>query len=191
MIEHTAGEWEHIVERFLDPIRIISGSLKPVIAVIQGEAVGGGLGLALCCDFRIASTKARFCAPFIKLGLAGCDMAAGYFLPRLLDMGTATDLMMTGRFVDAKEALELRLIKKLVVPEELEEESVKFARELAAAPPIAMAMTKRAIRKSVDVDMTAEFDFEVFAQVQCLQTRDHREALSAIYEKRMPEFKGH
>ena len=157
MIERSAREWEYIVDRFLDPIRIISGTTKPVVAVIHGDAVGGGLGLALACDFRIASTKARFCAPFIKLGLAGCDMAAGYFLPRLVGMGAAGDMMMTGRFVDAEEALQIRLIHRLAPPDALEDAAAKLVSELASAPPIAMAMTKRAIRKSVDVDMNIRF----------------------------------
>ena len=163
---------------------------KPVIAALHGDAVGGGLGLALACDFRIAAEGIRMGAPFTPIGLAGCDMSAGWFLPRLVGLGTATDLMFTGRLVEADEALEIGLVHRVVPKEKFEGEVSALARQLAAGPPIAHRWTKRAIHRSLGVDMDAEFEFEIFAQVQCIQSEDHREGVRAFKEKRVPVFRG-
>jgi len=185
MVMRQPGEWEQIVDRYLDPIRLIAKSDKPVIASINGDAVGGGLGLAIACDLRIAVDTARFCAPFTAIGLAGCDMSAGYFLPRLVGLGKATEMMMTARFVKAEEAERIGLVQRLVAAEELEKETMKLAGRLAALSPIALGWTKKAIRRSLDRDMDSEFDFEIFAQVQCLQTEEHRESLRRYQETMM------
>lgn len=190
MVERKPDEWERIVDRYLDPIRRIAALDKPVIAPLQGDVVGGGLGLAMACDFRIATSGARFCAPFIKLALAGCDMSAGYFLPRLAGLGFATDMMMTGRFVDSDEAARNRLVSRVVPEGELEAAVGMLAAQLAAGPAAALAATKRAIRRSLDRDMAAEFDYEVFVQVQCLQGADHKEGVAAFAERRPPRFAG-
>ena len=190
MVERSPQEWERIVDRYLDPIRRISALDKPVIARLQGDVAGGGFGLALACDFRIADVKARFCAPFIKLALAGCDMSAGYFLPRLIGQGRAADLMLTGRFVDADEAQRIGLVTQVVAAADLDGAVKDFARRLASGPADALAVTKRAVRRSLDRDMTAEFDYEIFVQVQCLQSADHREGVAAFNERRAPRFGG-
>ncbi len=184
MVMRQPGEWEWIVDRYLYPIRLIAKSDKPVIASINGDAVGGGLGLALACDLRIAVDTARFCTPFTAIGLAGCDMSAGYFLPRLVGLGKATEMMMTSRFVKAEEAEKIGLVQRLVAAEELEKETRKLAGRLANLSSIALGWTKKAIRRSLDRDMEGEFDFEIFAQVQCLQTDEHRESLRR-YQKSM------
>ena len=190
MVERDPQAWEPIVRRYLDPVRAIVAMDKPVIAALHGDAVGGGLGLALACDFRIAAESIRMGAPFTPIGLAGCDMSAGWFLPRLVGLGTATDLMFTGRLVEADEALEIGLVHRVVSPEKFEGEVSALARQLAAGPPIAHRWTKRAIHRSLGVDMDAEFEFEIFAQVQCIQSEDHREGVRAFKEKRVPVFRG-
>ena len=190
MVERTPEEWERIVERYLDPIRRIAAMDQPVIARLHGDVFGGGLGLAMACDFRVATTNARFCAPFIKLALAGCDMSAGYFLPRLVGLGRATDLMMTGRIVDADEAVRIGLVTQAVPEADLAQTIAALSTRLAQGPAGALAATKRAIRRSIDRDMSAEFDFESFVQIQCLQSDDHREGVAAFREKRRPRFRG-
>ena len=190
MVERDPQAWEPIVRRYLDPVRAIVSMDKPVIAALHGDAVGGGLGLALACDFRIAAESIRMGAPFTPIGLAGCDMSAGWFLPRLVGLGTATDLMFTGRLVEADEALEIGLVHRVVPKEKFEGEVSALARQLAAGPPIAHRWTKRAIHRSLGVDMDAEFEFEIFAQVQCIQSEDHREGVRAFKEKRVPVFPG-
>jgi enoyl-CoA hydratase/carnithine racemase len=184
MVERTPAEWEHIVDHYLDPIRAISKIEKPVIARCHGDVMGGGLGLAMACDFRIGAEGSRYCAPFVKLALAGCDMSTGYFLPRLVGMGRATDMMMTARFVDAKEAKEIGLLSRLVPEAELDDVVDELARGFASGPALALAFTKNAIRRSVDIDMNAEFDYEIFAQVQCLQSEVHAERVAAFFAKR-------
>lgn len=184
MINRTPDDWEQIVDHYLDPIRIISRIEKPVIARCHGDVVGGGLGLSLACDFRIGVEGSRYCAPFINLGLAGCDMSSGYFLPRLIGLGRATDMMMTARFVEAEEALQIGLLSRLVTNAKLDDEVTKLARSFADGPGRALAFTKNAIRRSIDREMEAEFDYEVFAQVQCLQSEVHREKVAAFFAKR-------
>lgn len=190
MIERRPQDWERVVDHYLDPIRAISRSAKPVIARCHGNVFGGGLGLAMAADFRIAAQGARFCAPFVKLGLAGCDMSAGYFLPRLIGLGRATEMMMTGRVVDADEARSIGLVTEVLPETQLDAGIASFARQLAAAAPRAIAFTKKAIRRSMDAPMDTEFDYEIFAQVQCLQSDDHREGVAAFHEKRDPVFRG-
>ena len=190
MVPRDAADWERIVDHYLDPVRCICAMDKPVIARLHGDAIGGGLGLALAADFRIAAEGARLGAPFVRIGLAGCDMSAGYFLPRLIGLGRATDLMMTGRFVDAEEAERIGLVTQTVPAEQLDAAVQKLARRFADGPPDALAFTKRAIRRSLDLPMESEFDYEIFAQVQCLQSADHREGVAAFQEKRAPRFGG-
>jgi len=190
MSERSAQDWERIVRRYLDPVRTIIAMDKPVIAALHGDAVGGGLGLAMACDLRLAADGIRLGAPFTPIGLAGCDMSAGWFLPRLVGLGAATELMFTGRLLGADEALRLGLVHRVVAPEQLVDEVGRWSKRIAKGPPVAHAWTKRAIHRSLGVDMDAEFEFEIFAQVQCLQTADHREGVAAFAQKRRPEFTG-
>lgn len=190
MIDRTPADWEHIVDHYLDPVRIISRMGKPVIARCHGNVFGGGLGLAMACDFRVAAGNARFCTPFVKLALAGCDMSAGYFLPRLVGLGRATDMMMTARIVEADEAQAIGLVTQTAPEDCLDATVDELAGRLAGFAPKTTAFTKSAIRKSIDRDMETEFDFEIFAQVQCLQSDDHREGVAAFRENRKPVFRG-
>ena len=191
MIERKPAEWEPIVDHYLDPVRRIADLDIPVIAKLQGDTVGGGFGLAIASDFRIAAEGIRLGAPFVRIGLAGCDMSAGYYLPRLIPLGAATEMMMTGKLVRADEALALGLVHRVVSAEKLDDEVSKLAGQLRNGPPIALAFTKRAIRRSLDLGRDAEFDYEVFAQVNCIQTEDHHEGVRAFFdEKRAPVFKG-
>jgi 2-(1,2-epoxy-1,2-dihydrophenyl)acetyl-CoA isomerase len=191
MIEREPAEWEPIVDHYLDPVRRIAELDIPVIARLQGDTVGGGFGLAIASDFRIAAEGIRLGAPFVRIGLAGCDMSAGYYLPRLIPLGAATEMMMTGKLVRADEALSLGLVHRVVAAEDLDGEVEALVGKLRNGPPIALAFTKRAIRRSLDLDRDAEFDYEVFAQVNCIQTEDHHEGVRAFFdEKRAPVFKG-
>ncbi len=190
MVPREPAEWERIVDHYLDPVRAICSLEKPVIARLHGDTVGGGLGLAMASDFRIAAQGIRLGAPFVPIGLAGCDMSAGYFLPRLVGLGRATDLMMSGCLIDADEAERIGLVTRVVPADKLDEAVNKLARRLADGPPQALAYTKKAVRRSLDSPMEGEFDYEIFAQVQCLQSEDHREGLAAFREKRRPAFTG-
>lgn len=190
MIDRAAGEWEPIVRRYLDPVRALIAMPQPVIAALHGDTVGGGFGLALACDIRVAAAGIKLGAPFTRIGLAGCDMSAGWFLPRYVGLGTATELMLTGRLFDSEEAARMGLVHSVCSSGEFSAEVDRWTRRLAAGPPVAHAWTRRAIHRSLSATMDEEFEFEIFAQVQCLQSADHREGIAAFRQKRRPEFTG-
>ena len=116
---------------------------KPVIAAVNGAAVGGGLAFSLACDFRVASTKAKFGSVFIKTGLSSCDVGTSYFLPKLIPPAKALELMATGRIFDAQEADRLGLLNRLVEPEELITSAVDLANEMIANSEYGVWMTKK------------------------------------------------
>jgi len=190
MVPRSSAEWERIVDHYLDPLRALIALPIPTVAKIHGDCVGGGVGLALSCDFRIMRAGARIGIPFVKIGLAGCDMGAGYFLPRMVGFGRAMDLMMTGRLIPAEEAERIGLVQRVAAPETFEADTAALVDQLAAGPPRALRATKEAAYRSLDRDREAEFDFEIFAQVQCLQSADHREGVAAFQAKRRPVFTG-
>ena len=181
MIDRTPTDWRLIVDHYLDPIRVISRMGKPVIARCHGNVFGGGLGLAMACDFRVASDDARFCTPFVKLALAGCDMASGYFLPRLIGLGRSTDMMMTARVVEAAEALAIGLVTQVVPDDQLDAAVDELAGRLAAGAPNTTAFTKSAIRKSRSGHGSG-IRLRNFCAGQCLLSEDHREGVAAFRE---------
>lgn len=117
-------------------------------------------------------------------------MSTGWFLPRLVGLGTATELMLTGRLMPASEALSIGLVHEVVAPADFAEALARWTARFAAGPPGAYRWTKRAIHRSLATDMEGEFEFEILAQVQCLQTADHAEGVAAFRARRPPEFTG-
>lgn len=162
---------------------------KPVIAAVNGAAAGAGMNLALACDMRIASTAARFSQAFVKRGLHP-DWGGTYFLPRMVGIAKACELIFTGEAIDAAEALKLGIVNAVVAPDELLQETCKLARKIAAGPPVAIQLSKRAIHHNQDVDLRAALEFETFAQSICRDTEDAKEGIRAFVEKRTPVFRG-
>ena len=155
---------------------------KPVIAAVEGHACAGGLGVALWCDIRVVDETAVFGVFSRRWGVPMSD-GTTVRLPRLIGMGRATDMMMTARFVEAKEAYDIGLLSRLVAEDELDDAVLTLADSFAKGPSRALAVTKNAIRRSMDNDMNGEFDYEIFAQVQCLQSETHRERVAAFFKK--------
>ena len=162
---------------------------QPIIAAVNGAAAGAGMNLALGCDLRIASTAAKFTQAFVKRGLHP-DWGATYFLPRVVGMAKACEMIFTGEVIDATEALRLGIVSRVVAPEELLPTAYEVARRIAAGPPVAIRLAKRSLYANEDLDLRGALQMETMAQNICFETEDATEGIRAFGEKRAPIFKG-
>lgn len=170
-------------------IKKMRGMDKPIIGAVNGVAAGAGCSFALACDIRIASEKASFIESFVLVGLIP-DCGGTFFLPRLVGVGTAMEMCMTGRKITADEALRMGLVQQVVEPEQLMDTTMELARKLASMPTKAIGLTKRLINQSYGNDLTAQLEAEAFAQTTAARTDDHFEGVRAFNEKRPPKFTG-
>src|SRR5918912_1875618 len=170
-------------------IRIIRETPLPVVAAVNGIAVGGGCNLALACDIVLAAESAQFGQAFIKIGLTP-DCGGTFILPRLVGLRLATELLMTGDTVDARRAAEWGMINRTVADEELMTEALALAERLASAPTAALARIKQLLEQSATNDYNTQLDLEHKTQIQSGQTKDFREGVAAFLEKRPPKFTG-
>ena len=161
----------------------------PVIAAVNGAAIGAGCDLACMCDIRIASDKAKFAESFVKMGIVPGDGGA-WLLPRVVGWSKASEMAFTGQLIDAAQALACGLVSRVVAPEALMDEARALAAQIAANPPHAVRMTKRLIRESRLSSLTAILEASASAQALCHTTRDHAEAVEAFFDKRTPTFTG-
>ncbi len=161
----------------------------PTIAAMNGHAIGGGLGLAIVCDLRVASTEAKYGANFVRLGLHP-GMASTYILPRLMGVPNAVELLLTGRLVDGAEAAHRGLAHYAVAPEQVLAKARELAGEIASAAPLAVRWTKRSIYQALAWDPKTAARHEGMAQSRTIETEDFREGTKALLEKREPRFKG-
>jgi len=162
---------------------------KPVIAAVNGPAVGGGCNVALACDIIIAAQSSYFCQIYSKIGIHP-DAGGTYFLPRLVGSARACELMFTGRAVNAAEALEIGMINRVVTSEQLLDTAQDLARKMARRSPMAIKMIKSSIYSSLKSDLETVLEQEAKAVSILMFTDDHREAMAAIDEKRQPVFRG-
>ena len=162
---------------------------QPIIAAINGAAAGAGMNLALGCDIRIASTAARFSQAFVRRGLHP-DWGGTYFLPRVVGMAKAAELIFTGDLIDAQEALRLGIVSQVVAPEELMSTVNQLARRIAAGPPVAIRLAKRSLYDNAERDLKSSLERETFSQNIASETEDAREGIRAFVEKRDPKFQG-
>ena len=162
---------------------------KPVIASVNGVAAGAGCSLALACDMRIASDKARFFQAFIKIGLIP-DSGANYLLPRLVGYQKALELAMGGEIIDAATALDIGLVNRVVPHDELADATRAWAAEFSAGPTRAYGLTKKAMRFGATHELYDTLNYEAELQDQVALTEDVVEGITAFTEKRKPDFKG-
>ncbi|MBW1781504.1 MAG: enoyl-CoA hydratase/isomerase family protein [Deltaproteobacteria bacterium] len=162
---------------------------KPIIAAINGHAVGGGLSIAIACDIRIASDNAIFNAGFTRVGLVP-ELGSSFSLPRLIGLGKALELVMTARDFSSYEAERIGLVNRVVSFDELQEATFEVAEQIAANPPIAIRMAKKAIRHGIESSAKEALEYETHLMTYCLGTRDHNEAITAFLAKRKPKFQG-
>lgn len=161
----------------------------PVIAAVNGYALGGGLELALACSIRICSEKAQFGAPEVKLGIIPGD-GGTQRLPRLVGQGRAMEMIITGDFIDAQEAYRIGLVNKVFTPEKLKEEAMELAKKIASRPPLAVRYAKEAVNRSQEGDSASGFALESYLHALSCTTEDKKEGVSAFLEKRKGKFKG-
>jgi enoyl-CoA hydratase len=161
----------------------------PVIAAMQGHAIGGGLGLAVVCDLRVANREAKYGANFVRLGLHP-GMATTYLLPRLMGVPRATEFLLTGRIVSGEEAAEAGLVHYAVDAKEVLPRALELAREIASAAPLAVRWTKRSIYAGLDWDPRSAAQREAHVQSRTSETEDSREGIAALLERRDAVFKG-
>jgi 2-(1,2-epoxy-1,2-dihydrophenyl)acetyl-CoA isomerase len=171
-------------------IKQIEDFTRPVIAAVNGIAAGGGLALALAADIRIASENAAFSAIFVKRGLVP-DCGVSYYLPRLVGISKALELMWSGDKIDAKEAGRIGMVNKVVSPDQLMQSAQEFAQALAKGPSLAIEMIKRMAYTSLKADsVITQMAVEDFMQQVCRESEDVREGVMGFLEKRPPKFKG-
>jgi 2-(1,2-epoxy-1,2-dihydrophenyl)acetyl-CoA isomerase len=180
---------EHMRKYFHGLIRAVRRVEKPVVALVDGAAVGYGCDLALACDLRIGTERTRFGEVFVKRGLMP-DGGGTWTLPRLVGIGKALELMFTGDIVGADEAHRLGLVTRVIPSAEAEQQTWEFAKRLAAGPPLVHAWIKRAVYAAQATDLDAALETEVRGQMQLLRSKDFFEGIAAFFQKRDPRFTG-
>jgi enoyl-CoA hydratase len=164
---------------------------QPVIAAVNGAAVGGGMALACACDVRVASTAAKFGTQFIKVGVSGCDVGISYLLPHLVGAGRAFELILTGRLIDGEEAERIGLVSRVVPADDVVEAAMEIARVIAGHSPFGVWMTKEVLWANLDApNVETAMRLEDRTQILAINTGDFKEAATAFVEKRAPKFGG-
>ena len=171
-----------------DVILNIRRCRRPVIAALNGTVAGAGAVIAAACDLRIAAESAKIAFLFVRVGLSGADIGASWLLPRLVGLGRATELLLTGEFIDARRAHEIGLYQRIVTQDQLMTEATALAEKLARGPAPALAVTKRALEAEFDLDLEAALAYEADVQAGLMEHPNFREAYEAFRAKREPRF---
>jgi enoyl-CoA hydratase len=175
--------------RIGDIYRAMRRCPQPIISLINGAAAGGGFSLVLASDIRIARPRAKMNAAFIRIGLTACDMGTSYFLPRLVGSAVASELLLTGRFIEAEEAHALGLVNRVVDEADFDATAQDFINQMLNTAPMGLRMTKEALDHGIDAQsLDAAMAMEDRQQILMLQTADYVEAVGAFLEKRQPKF---
>ena len=184
-----AFEWREYDIKFCSVIKRIYWMEKPVIAAVNGPATGGGLDLALACDIRIASDKAKFGMFYVRVaGIS--DLGGIYLLPRIIGLGRAKLMAFTGDLIGAEEAEHFGIVDKLVKESEFVDAVHTLSHKLGNMPTKAIGMTKQAMHRSLEMNLDTSLDYCNNAQLLMFSTEDFQEGFSSFMEKRKPVFKG-
>lgn len=191
----AANGRETVAQGLRDQRRVAELAMKihrlpqPFVAAVNGPASGGGFALALASDIRIASESARMNAAFIRIGLSACDVGVSYFLPRIVGSSIASELLLTGDFIDAQRALATGLVSRVVSADELDRAAEEMARKILRNSPLGVRLTKECLRYSVDAPtLEAAIAMEDRNQILTTRTNDVREGIAAFLEKREPKY---
>lgn len=160
-----------------------------IIAAVNGAATGGGFAVAMAADVRIASEKARFNNAFIKIGVSGCDLGSSYFLPRLIGLSRAAELLYTGRFFDSREADRIGFVSRVVPAEDLMATATELAEEMLTKSPLGLRLTKEVINQNIDApSLESAIFLENRNQVITANTKDAPKGVISFFEKRKPKY---
>lgn len=170
-------------------VEAFSNCEVPIIAAVNGAAVGAGFGIATCCDVRILGESARMGSIFIRRGLAS-DYGAAYWLPKIVGIGKAYDLMYSGELLDAQTCLDWGLANRVVPDDSLMTEATAYARMIADGPPLAYTLLRRMLQRSGDMDRATFAEYEWTNQRILVASKDSREGFASFIEKRPPRFTG-
>jgi enoyl-CoA hydratase len=163
---------------------------QPIIACVHGAASGGGFALALASDVRIAGESARMNAAFIRIGLTACDVGVSYFLPRIVGSSVASELLLTGNFIEAKRALSVGLVSRVVPDADLEKAATELAQDMVRNSPLGLALTKDCLNFALDApSLEAAVAMEDRNQILASQSGDIAEGMRAFLEKRPPRWR--
>jgi len=172
-----------------DVIRAMRECPQPIIAAVDGAACGGGFAFALASDVRLATPETRMNVAFVRLGVSGCEMGTSYFLPRIVGLTVASELMMTGRFIHAERALRTGLVGEVVDRERLDEVATELAQDMLRVAPAALRRTKRTLGQAIEVDnLAAVLAMENATQLECMRSGGFEEGVRAFLENREPRF---
>jgi enoyl-CoA hydratase/carnithine racemase len=161
---------------------------RPIVGAFNGLVAGAGAVIAAACDLRIAAENARIAYLFTKVGLSGADMGASWLLPRIVGMGRAMELLMTGDFIDAVEAHRIGLYNRVVAADQVLEEATEWAERLARGPSFGLEVTKKMVLREATMDLVSALDAEVEIQAACMLDPNFREAYEAFRDKRPTRF---
>jgi len=161
---------------------------RPIVGALNGTVAGAGAVIAAACDIRIAAESAKIAFLFTKVGLSGADMGAAWLLPRIVGYGRASEMLLTGDFIDAKRAYEIGLYNRVVPQAQVLPEARAVAEKLARGPTEALGVTKQALESEAILDLEAALAYEAEVQAQLMQGSNFREAHSAFQAKREPKF---
>ena len=176
-------------DHLFDIVELMRACPQPIVALVHGPACGGGFAFALAADIRIAGASARMNDAFVSLGRSGCELGLTYFLPRVVGLGIAAELMYTGSFIDAARAERVGLVSKVVPDEGLEAAALEYIDPMLRTAPFGLRMTKETLSAALKLnDLRAVIDLEERAQMLCGRGPDFEEAMRAFLEKRPPNY---
>jgi enoyl-CoA hydratase/carnithine racemase len=189
LFSYDAAGLKRFTDMTCELIRNIRRCRRPVIAALNGTVAGAGAVIASACDIRVASETAKIAFLFVRVGLSGADMGASWLLPRLVGLGQATELLMTGDFIDARRAHEIGLYQRVVAPDRVLAEATELALRLARGPSEALAVTKQALEAEYSLDFDTALANESQVQARLMEHANFREAYEAFRGKREPKFR--
>jgi len=189
IVDDVDGLPHEVLMGVYEPFLMIQDVTVPTIAAMNGHAIGGGFGLMLICDIRIANRVSKYGANFARLGLH-TGMAVSYMLPRLVGLPMANELLFTGRLISGEQTAEIGLANYAVERDQVLEKAWELAQEIASCAPAAVRLIKRSILRGLEWDPRSAAELEAHCQSRTVEMEDAKEGISALLEKREPVFKG-